>query len=302
MTARDHATSSRRTGLPRWLVGLLWISPWVVGFLAFMAAPIALSLWYSLTDYTLLQPPEFVGLDNYARIATDAVFWTTVRNTVVFAAVAIPLSTLLSLIIAAGLARNIRAVGLYRTIVFLPSLVPVVASAVIWQWLFQAEAGLVNQLLSLVGINGPTWLERPNWAMAAVVITALWAIGHPVVIYVAAMKDVPVSLYEAAAIDGLGPVGRFTQVTLPMISPVVLFNVVVAIIAAWQVFAVPYIMTSGGPGRATYFYTMYLYDKAFRFGEMGYASAMAWIQMLIIVALTGVVLLASKRLVHHRGA
>jgi multiple sugar transport system permease protein len=231
----------------------------------------------------------------------------------VYALVAVPIGTVLSIGVAVLLAKDSRGVGLFRAAVFVPSIVPLVASAMIWSWLFNGELGLINLALdamlapvnSVLGTSfrGPNWLGDPAWVMPSVVLMSCWGIGQGVVVYIAGIKEVPQALYEAASIDGVGRVGSFRHVTLPMISPVVLFNTIVGIIGAWQVFAVPYIMLgpSGGPDRAGYFYSMYLYDKAFNFGEMGYASALAWVQLLIVLGGTGVTLLLSRRLVHYRG-
>ncbi len=291
------------------MTGLLWISPWLVGFLAFMALPIAMSLYYSLTDYPLLEKPLWTGLDNFRALAQDPVFHTVLWNTVVYAAFSIPLSTVVALAIAALLTQKVRGVGFYRAAIFVPAVVPAVASAMIWYWLFNGELGLINQSLSALGrtfgfddFRGPSWLKEHGWAMAALVVVSLWNVGQSVVIYLAAMQEVPRSLYEAASIDGAGPIRRWFSVTLPGVSPVILFNTITGVINTWQVFAVPYIMTEGGPSRSTYFYSMYLYHNAFVYQKMGYASALAWVQFLIIMALTGLTFLLSRNLVHHKAA
>jgi multiple sugar transport system permease protein len=281
--------------------GLAFISPWLIGFCCFMLLPIGLSLYYSFCEYSLLKPPAFIGLDNYNTIIQDAVFWKALRNTFYYASMALPAGMLVSLGLALMLNAKIGGQSIYRTIIFLPSLVPVVASAMLWLWLFNARLGLINGVLAKVGIQGPPWLTDANWAMPSLALMSLWGVGHTVVIYLAGLQDVPRDLYEAAEIDGAGPARRLWHVTLPMISPVIFFNLVMAIIGTLQVFAVPYIMTQGGPVRSTYFYTMYLYDNAFVFLKMGYASALAWIQLLIIMALTGFAFWTSKRWVHYQG-
>jgi len=294
-----------KAGTRHALTGLLWISPWLVGFAAFMLLPIAMSLYYSLTDYPLLEPPLFIGGGNYARMLTDEVFHKTLINTLIYAGASIPLSTALALGIAALLNRKMRMGGFFQAAVFVPTLVPMVAAAMVWMWLFNGEYGLINRLLGVVGVRGPNWLLDRHWAMPALIIMSLWGVGQAVVLYLAALKDVPEQLYEAADLDGMGPVRRFFNVTLPMISPVVLFNVITLTIGTFQVFAIPWIIfqkDKGGPGQSGYFYTMYLYDNAFTYGQMGYANALAWVQLLIILGLTALMFALSRRFVHYRAA
>jgi multiple sugar transport system permease protein len=281
--------------------GLAFLSPWLIGFSVFTLLPIVLSFYYSLCDYTLLQKPLYTGLDNYRALTADPVFWKALVNTGYYALMALPAGMLVSLGLALLLNADVKGQAIYRTIFFLPSLVPAVASAMLWLWLFNAKLGLINVLLGKIGISGPQWLASQEWAMPALALMSLWGVGNTVVIYLAGLQDVPRELYEAAEIDGASPWQRLRNVTLPMISPVIFFNLVMAIIGSMQVFAVPYIMTGGGPARATYFYTMYLYDNAFNFLRMGYASAMAWVQLFIILCLTGLAFWSSKRWVHYQG-
>ncbi|MCC6427073.1 MAG: sugar ABC transporter permease [Phycisphaerales bacterium] len=294
--------------------GLLWVAPWLVGFVGFLAAPVAMSLYYSLTDYNLLQPPAYVGLSNYREMFRDAVFWKAVGNTVIYAGMSIPLCTAAALVIAALLNRPVKGVSIYRAAIFLPTLVPAVASAMVWLWLYNGDLGLINSVLrpalAPFGLTPPNWIGLRGsgdklWAMPALVFMSVWGVGQSVVIYLAAMRDVPRALYEAASLDGMGPVARFWHVTLPGISPVILFNVITSIIASSQVFGAPYIMTQGGPDRATYVYSMYLYDAAFVYITdlgMGYASAMAWVQLVVIVGLTALTLILSRSIVYYRAA
>ncbi|MEN0021353.1 MAG: sugar ABC transporter permease [Planctomycetota bacterium] len=283
-------------------IGLLWISPWIIGFSVFLLLPMAMSFYYSFTDYPLLGVPVFVGADNYARLVQDEVFWVSIKNTALFTIVLVPLMTTASVLTAVLLNSAIAWRTVHRAAIFLPQLVPLVATCMIWQWLFNPGSGLINRALGWVGIEGPSWLQDTTWAMPGIGIMTLWVIGQPVVIYLAALQDVPRSLYEAADLDGVGPIGRFFNVTLPMISPVVLFNVIMTLLGMLQIFVQPYIMTGGGPGEATLFYAQYLYQQAFEFRDMGYACAMAWVQVVIIVGLTGLIFLAARRLVHYQGS
>jgi multiple sugar transport system permease protein len=229
-------------------------------------------------------------------------FWLTLRNTLLYTIGSVTLSTVLAIALALLLQRDGRGVAFARAAIFLPTLVPLVAAALGWMWLYNGEFGLLNGLLDRLGIVGPNWLGDRRWAMPSLIAMSAWQIGTAVVIYIAALRDVPGSLYDAAAIDGASAWRRLRHVTLPMISPAILFNVVIAIIWSLQVFAVPHIMTEGGPDNATNFYTMYLYANAFEYQRMGYASAMAWIQLLVIIGITAATFLVARRLVFYRAA
>ena len=278
--------------------GLLWISPWILGFLAFMLVPMALSFLSSLSDDPLLEPAVFIGLDNYRELLHDRVAWIAVRNTALYAFLSITLGTVLSLSLAALLEKPGPFVTVVRAIVFLPTVVPLVAVALGWLWLYNSEYGFINVSLQALGAAGVDWTGDRRFALLAIVIIGLWQTGAAVVIYLAALQDVPRVLYEAAAIDGMGPVRRFLSVTMPMISPAILFNVVIGIIWSIQVFAVPHIMTRGGPDHATWFLTTHVYANAFVYGRMGYANAVAWVQLAFVLILTATTLLAARRLVH----
>ncbi|HEX8324140.1 MAG TPA: sugar ABC transporter permease [Tepidisphaeraceae bacterium] len=294
------ANENAETG--RTLKGLAFVSPWIIGFVVFTAVPVGLSLYYSFCDYSLTLPPVFTGLDNYRTLMGDSIFWISVRNTAYYAVLVLPLSLITALGIAMLLNNKIRGLSIYRTIVFLPSLVPAVAAAMLWLWLFNAKLGLINVGLRAIGISEPpAWLADPNWSMPALVLMSLWGVGNTVVIYLAGLQDVPRELYEAADIDGATPIRKIWHVTLPSISPVIFFNLIMGIIGTLQVFSQAYIITAGGPARSTTFYTMYLYDNAFVNLRMGYASAMAWIQLLVILALTLLATWSSKKWVHYGG-
>ena len=285
--------------------GLLFISPWVVGVLAFVGYPLGASIYFSLCDYSVLKPPVFIGVLNYQELATDPVFWESLGNTFYFAAIFLPLSTILAISLALLLNTGVRGMTIYRTIFFLPSLTPLVALGILWLWMLNGEYGVVNHALDFVlrplGLRPPTWLQSTTWAKPAIILMSLWGVGHAVVIYLAALQDVPQQLYEAADLDGARAWSKIRHITLPLLSPAIFFNVVMGLIMAMQVFALPYVLTDGlgGPGRSTTFYTMYLYNCAFRYLRMGYACAMAWILFLIIMALTLVFIRVSRRHVHY---
>ena len=281
------------------LTGLAFVSPWLVGFTLFTVVPVGMSLYYSFCDYSLLQPPVFTGLHNYRSLGGDPIFWQVIRNTAYYAAVALPLGLAVALAVALLLNAKVGGLSFYRTIVFLPSLVPAVSSAMLWLWLFNAKLGLINVMLRGIGIgNPPAWLASATWAMPALILMSVWGVGNTVIIYLAGLQDVPRELYEAAEIDGASPARKLWHVTLPGISQVIFFNLIMGLIGTLQVFTLPFIMTQGGPARSTYFFTMYLYDNAFSYLRMGYASAMAWVQLLVILALTGVAAWSGKKWVH----
>ncbi|HEY7090809.1 MAG TPA: sugar ABC transporter permease [Tepidisphaeraceae bacterium] len=282
--------------------GLAFLSPWLIGFFVFTLVPVALSLYYSFCNYSLLQPPLFKGWANYRMLSEDPVFWKALGNTGLYGLIALPLGMLVALGVAMLLNSKVRGVSVYRTIVFLPSLVPAVASAMLWMWLFNTQLGLINTVLRALGVTHPPgWLTDVHWAMPALVLMSFWGIGNTVVIYLAGLQDVPRELYEAADIDGASPWRKVWHVTLPSISPVIFFNLIMGIIGVLQIFATPFILTGGGPARSTYFYTMYLYDNAFSYLKMGYASAMAWVQLLIVLVLTALAAWSGKRWVHYQG-
>lgn len=291
-----------RRRFPRWVVGLAWVSPWLIGFLWFLAVPAAMSLYYSFTDYSLLERPVPIGLDNYREMAGDRVFWTAVRNTLIYTVASVAFGGSLSLAIAVLLEQRLRGTAVIRALIFLPTLVPIVAAAIGWRYIFTADNGLLNAMLRAVSGREVDWIGDPAMALWSLVLMGIWFCGSAVVIYTAALRDVPISLYESAAIDGLGAVRRFFSVTLPSISPAVLFNTVMSTIWSMQVFAMPLLMTKGGPDNATMSFSLYVYRNAFEYGRMGYASALAWVQLFIAVALTALALTLSRRFTHYRAA
>ncbi len=290
-----------RPGIPT-LRGLLWISPWIVGTLLFLAVPVAMSAYYSLTDYSLLEPPVYIGADNYRELVSDATFWTALRNTLLYTIAGVLLGGVVSVLVAVLLEQRLRGTALVRAIVFLPTLIPIVSASIGWLWLYNGQYGLFNSLLAAIGVRGPDWLGDARWAMPSLILMSAWFVGAAVVICTAALREVPATLYEAAELDGMGARQRLCHVTLPMISPAILFNAVMSAIWGLQVFAVPLIMTKGGPRDSTLVYSMYVFRSAFEYGRMGYASALAWVQFLMAVVVTVGALWFARRFVHYRGA
>ena len=291
--------------------GWLLVSPWIIGFVLFMAFPIGVSLLLSLTDWkgiTSLDQAQYLGTGNYEQLLSgDAVFWTSLVVTGLYAVIAVPLGQGVALVLALLMSIRIKGVAFFRAAFYLPSILAGVGLAVLFRWVFNAESGLMNAVLdpvlSLVGLSAPDWFVRDaeSFGVIAFALMSLWLVGGSMMIYLAGLQNVPRSLYEAAEIDRAGPVRRFFSVTLPMISPVILFNVIMSLIGSFQVFTQAFVMTGGGPGDSTRFYVLYLYNQAFDFYEMGYASAMAWVLLLIILALTLLTLRGSSRLVYYEG-
>jgi multiple sugar transport system permease protein len=283
---------------------LLFASPWIIGFCVFLLYPLLASIYYSFCDYSVLRPPVWLGLDNYLGLWKDEVFWIALKNTLIYAVFALPLTALTALCLALLLNTKVKGMTLYRTIFFIPSLVPMVSLAVLWLWIFNGEYGILNEFLRHAGVKSPpNWLSDTNWSKPALILMSMWGVGNAMVIYLAGLQDVPQQLYEAAELDGANAWSKVRHVTLPMISPVILFNVIMGIIGTLQIFTVPYVMfPNGSPARSTYFYTMYLFDNAFIYHKMGYACAMGWIMFLIILALTKLSLKLSERHVHYGGS
>jgi len=297
------------------LSGLLFASPWIVGFLAFSVYPLVAALAYSFTDYSVLASPVSVGLDNYREVVRDDLFWKAVGNTLYLAALSAPLNTLVACFLAVLLNFEVRGRGAFRALYFLPSLVPLVCLGILWRWALNGEFGLVNALLRplldgfeallRVPISPPAWLENPAFAKLGLVIASLWGAGHAMVIFLAGLQEAPVQLYEAAEIDGAGFWRKLRHVTLPMLTPYLFFNLIIGLIGSFNVFAVPYVMMDGantggaGPDRSMLFVATYIFQSAFQNWNMGYASALSLIFLCLVLALTVAVMKIAERKVHY---
>ena len=283
------------------LSGLLFVSPWLIGIAVFLLYPILASLYYSFCEYSVLTRPQWIGLGNYVDLFSDEVFWISLWNTFYFAIFSLPLTIVFALAVAFLLNTSIKGMGVYRAIIFVPTLVPKVAMAVLFMWIFNSQFGILNYLLGLFGISGPDWLGSSFWSKPSLIIMSLWGIGNTVVLLLAALQEVPASLYEAAEIDGANWFQKIRYVSIPMVSPVIFFVLITGVIGVLQIFTGPYILTGGGPARSTLFYTMYLFDNGFRYLRMGYACSMAWILFLIILVLTWLTNKISSKHVHYMG-
>jgi multiple sugar transport system permease protein len=281
--------------------GFAFIAPWLVGFLCFTAGPMAISVWMSLQKWNIITPPQFVGLGNYRRLFTDdPLFWKSLVNTAYYAFFSVPLGMTLALTLAVLLNQKVRALPLFRTIFYLPSVVSGVATAVLWQLLLNPELGGVNYVLRMLGAaNPPGWLTDPQWSMPGLILMSTWSIGGMMIIFLAGLQGVPEHLLDAAMVDGAGPLTRFRHVTLPMLTPTILFNLVMAIIGSFQIFTQTFVMTNGGPADSTLTYVLYLYRNAFEFFRMGYASALAWVLFFILMGMTLLVFRSSALWVYY---
>ncbi len=285
--------------------GLLFASPWIIGFCCFALYPLVMSIYYSFTAFNVVQPPVWIGLANYRELFfEDPLFWTALYNTLYFTVFSVPLALMFSLTLALLLNQKVPFMSVFRTVFFLPSIVPIVASAVLWLWVLNPDSGLINSLLrQWLGIEGPGWMADARWSKPSLILMSMWSVGGAMVIFLAGLADVPQTLYEVAELDGAGPVKKFLHVTLPMLTPTILFNMVMGLIMAFQYFTQVYVMTggSGTPLDSTMFYALYLYRNSFYYLRMGYASAMAWMLFIVILGATLGVLYSSKKWVFYHG-
>jgi len=294
------------------------MSPWILGFAIFFGYPLVMSVYLSFTHYDLLSPPRWIGLANYRYMfGSDPQIWPAIKNTLWIIAIAVPLQVIFAFSMAMLLTRARRGAGFFRTVFYLPALAPPVAATLGFVYLLNPETGSVNTLLGHLGIEGPLWFHSPSWSKPSLVLLGLWGIGNIMIIFLAAVLDVPQQLYESAELDGAGPWQRMRWVTLPTVSPVILFSVVIGVIAGLQYFTQAYVAanvaagqasqagsnesTLGYPENSTLFYPVLLYQHGFRYFNMGYASAMAMVLLAVSLAVTLLILFNSKRLVHYQG-
>ena len=271
----------------------VFMLPAILGLLLFTLGPAIASLWLSFTEYNILTPPEWIGLANYAEMFQAQLFWQALRVSAIYSVVSVPLGLTLALGLAVLLNHKMRGMMVFRSIYYLPTVISGVGVAMLWRWLFNAEFGVINVLLDKVGINGPAWLLDQRWALPALIFTSLWGVGGTTLIFLAGLQGIPQELYEAAEIDGAGRWNQFRSVTLPLLSNVTFFNLVLGIIGALQVFTDAFVITRGGPNHATLFLSVYLYQHAFLYLNMGYAAAIAWFMFLLVMTLTLIVFKSS---------
>jgi multiple sugar transport system permease protein len=278
------------------LAAYAFLAPWFAGLLIITIGPMLASLYFSFTDYSLIGDPRWAGLDNYREMLTDERLRTSLRVTFVYVFVSVPLQLAMALALALILDRGVRGLAFYRSVFYLPSLLGgSVAIAILWRRVFGAD-GLVNQVLGFFGVQGEGWVSHPDYALGTLIVLNVWTFGAPMVIFLAGLRQIPAMYYEAAAVDGAGPVRRFFAVTVPLLTPIIFFNLVLQMINAFQTFTQAFVVSggSGGPSDATMFFTLYLYDRGFGSFDMGYASAMAWLLLLIVAGFTAVNFFASR--------
>jgi multiple sugar transport system permease protein len=279
----------------------LTISPWLIGFLAFTLVPMLIALYLGFTDWDLFGNPRWTGLANYARMAGDPLFRQALKVTTIYTLFYVPMEMIGGLGLALLVNQKLRGVGVFRTIFYLPSVLAGVAYVVLWMWIFNPQGGLLNTLLAAIGIQGPRWLIDPAWALPSLLLMTFWGWGRAMVIFLAGLQGVPPELYEAAAIDGAGSAARFRSVTLPMLTPTILFALILSVISTFQTFTSAFVATNGGPLDATLFYVLYIYRQAFQFFRMGYAAALAWVLFLIVLVLTLILFRSGQFWVYYEG-
>ncbi|MCE2489133.1 MAG: sugar ABC transporter permease [Anaerolineae bacterium] len=285
------------------LTGILMASPWILGFIIFIAGPMLISLYLSFTRWDLFTEPRWIGLRNFEQLfLRDAKFLLSLKVTTIYAFVSVPLQVSLGLVLANLLNHKIRLLGFFRTVYYLPSVIGGIAVAVMFRWIFGTQFGLINSMLATLGIQGPSWLGDPDLVLVSFILMSMWGAGASMLIYLGALQGIPSELYEAADVDGAGNLARFLRITVPMMTPVIFFNMIMGIITALQEFVLPFIMTRGGPANSSTFLVLYLYRNAFELFKMGYASAIAWIIFIYIMVLTVFIIRSSSMWVYYEGS
>lgn len=320
MTAKHHLQQFRKRGKRKITKhirqetreGYLFISLWIIGFLVFTGGPTVATLIISFTRWKLFTPPQGIGFLNYVKLFQDPLFYQSLKVTILYVVISVPLRILIALLIALLLAQKVRGLAIFRTIFYLPSVVPLVASAVLWVWIFNPEYGILNYFLSLINIQGPAWLYSPTWIIPAFAIMSIWSFGPIMIIFLAGLLNIPQQLYEVSEIDGANGWNKFWNITIPMLSPTIFFILVTSLIYSFQIFVQPYVMASGGktgtfgsqygaPLNSSLFYVLNLYREGFQYFKMGYASTLSWMLTLILVLITFFVFKISSLWVYYEG-
>lgn len=291
---RPRTTKGRKA-----VAGYLFIMPFILGFFLWFFVPAVVAIWLTFFDWNMIRPPIYIGLGNFAKIFRDKLFIQSLKVTAYYTFSSVPVSLVVGFLVALLLNTKVRGIAVFRTMFYIPSIVPAVANVVLWNFVFNTEFGLANALLRTLGMSKIMWLQDPKWTMPALIIMSLWGLGGGTVIYLAGLQGIPETLYEAAELDGAGRWARLWNVTIPLISPVIFFNLIMGIIGSFQVFTSGFLMTNGGPQNATLFYVLYTYRTGIQYFDMGYAAVLAWILFFIILGLTLLVFRYVGRLVHY---
>ena len=293
----DEITLNRRKNLE----GYLFISPWIVGFICFVLFPTVFSLYLSFTDWPLVGSPTWVGLNNYIKLFSDRNFYHSLYVTAIYVLITVVPGMIFSILISVLLNQKIRMKGFFRTIFYLPAIIPGIAVYVMFTWILNPDYGLLNYLLSIIGIQGPKWLQSSDWSLLSIGLVSWWSVGSNMVLYLAGLQGIPGDYYEAAKIDGASNIKMFFKITLPLLSPTIFFSLIIGIINAFQAFNQALVMTNGGPADSTLLYVLYLYKNAFVYFKMGYASALAWVLLVIVVILNVILFKTSDKWVYYEG-
>ncbi len=301
---QTETQARRKTKRSEWLTGYLFISPWIVGFLIFTLGPFLASLALSFTEWDLIGQPKFNGADNYVQLVQDPLFWQSLKVTTLYSIGRVPLGIIVGIATAMLLNRPIRFIGIWRVIYYMPVVLPPVAVSMLWMWIFNPDFGILNGILwTLFGIHGPAYLQDEFWVLPSLMMMAVWGmLGRNMIIYLSGLQSVAPELYEAADIDGAGAWHKFFRITLPMLTPIIFFNLVMGLMDSFKLFTQAYVMTQGGPRYASLFYVYYLYQHAFQRFHMGYASAMAWVFFIILMGFTLLVFRSSKAWVYYESS
>lgn len=282
--------------------GLLFALPWLIGISIFYLYPIGGTLYHSFFEYPVFSPPTFTGFLNYETLLNDELFWITVYNSIYYTCMYVPLAVIVSIFLALILNMKIRkGISFYRMVYYMPSIVPMVGASLLWMWIFNAHFGLLNTFLRMIGINGPGWLASARWSKPSLVLMALWLLGPGIIIYLSALQDVPKQLHDVAEIDGANWVQRLRYITLPMLTPIILFDIIISLTLALQTFTRIYIMTRGGPANSTLLFGLYIYRTAFAYLNMGYACALAWVFFILVFIVTILIFKSSAKWVYYGG-
>jgi multiple sugar transport system permease protein len=287
--------SGRRT-----ITGYLFIMPFILGVLFWVVYPSLMSAWLTVHEWNLITDPKYVGLKNFDKMFADKLFWKSLRVTTVYTFVSVPLGLIMAFLTALLMNTKIKGIALFRTIYYLPSIVPAVANAVLWAWILNTDFGLLNAALHYFGIAKVSWLQKPEWALPALILMSLWGVGSSMIIFLAGLQGIDEVYYEAAKIDGAGRWAQMRHITIPMMSSVIFFNLVLGIIGSFQVFTAGYLITAGGPQNSTLFYVLYLYRQGFTYLKMGYAAALSWVLFFVILIFTGIVFRTLGRRVYYQ--